>query len=323
MGAGEPRIERSLTLQLIGDWGQANFHRICSWLSLEFCSRAGPRSRTAIWSIRGGGIEAIDLVQDGEADLCVVTPAMLMPAALDGRLIFASRPAPNLRSLAVLPQDDRMVLALDPKFGISTFAELRAKRPPLRIAASSDDGSNFIGYVARLMMSAHGIDEATLNSWGGGYVSDTRPPVSIGRMVRGEVDGLLQEAVMTPGWVEIMEGGKGVLIPAEAEALRSLAELGFRANPIPAGYWSGLSREVPALDFSDFLVLVRDDMPDDIAYLLTWCLIEQRAWLERQYQHLPPTRSPLTYPLVPARMARPMIPLHRGAHRYYADSRLL
>ena len=27
---------------------------------------------------------------------------------------FAARPAPNLRSLAVLPQDDRMVLALDP-----------------------------------------------------------------------------------------------------------------------------------------------------------------------------------------------------------------
>src|SRR5579872_6363517 len=130
MLAAESRIERSLTLNFIGDWGQANFHRICSWLSLEFCARAGPRSRTAIWSIRGGGIEAVDLVQDGEADLCVVTPAMLMPAALDGRLIFASRPAPNVRLLAVLPQDDRMVLALDPKLGISTFEELRAKRPP-------------------------------------------------------------------------------------------------------------------------------------------------------------------------------------------------
>jgi uncharacterized protein len=323
MEAGEPKIERSLTLQFIGDWGQANFHRICSWLSLEFCTRAGPRSRVAIWNIRGGGIEAVDLVQDGEADLSIVTPAMLMPAALDGRLLFASRSAPNLRSLGVLPQDDRMVLALDPKFGISTFAELRAKRPPLRIAAAFDDGTNFIGHVARLMMAAHGIDEATLNSWGGGYVTDHRPPVSIGRMVRGEVDGLLQEAVMTPGWAEIMEGGKAVLIPAEAEALRSLGELGFGANPFPPGYWAGLDREVPALDFSDFLVLVRDDMPDDVAHLLTWCLVEQRSWLERQYRHIPQARSPLTYPLVPERMARPTVPLHRGAHRYYANAGLL
>jgi hypothetical protein len=323
MEAGEPRIERSLTLQFIGDWGQANFHRICSWLTAEFCNRAGPRSRVAIWNIRGGGAEAIDLVQDGEADLCVVTPAMLMPAALDGRLFFTARAAPNLRALAVLPQDDRMLLALDPKFGISTFAELRAKRPPLRIATASDDGTHFVGYVARLMMAAHGIDEATLNGWGGSYVSDTHPMTSIGRMVRGEVDGLLMEAVMSPGWVDIMEGGKGVLIPAEAEPLRSLAALGFGANAIPAGYWAGLDHEVPALDFSDFLILVRDDMADDVAHLLTWCLVERRAWIERQYHHLPPNRSPLSYPLTPERMARTTVPLHPGARRYYADAGLL
>lgn len=100
-------------------------------------------------------------------------------------------------------------------------------------------------------MSAHGIDEVTLRSWGGGYVTDTRPPVSIGRMVRGEVDGLLQEAVMTPGWAEIVEGGRAVLIPAEAEALESLAAMNWRSNPIPAGYWAGLDHDVPALDFSD------------------------------------------------------------------------
>jgi len=323
METGEPRIERSQTLHFIGDWGQANFHRICSWLSQEFCNRAGPRSRVAIWNVRGGGIEALDQVQDGEADLCIVTPAMLIPAALTGQLIFASRPAPNLRALAVLPQDDRMLLALDPKLEISTFAELRAKRPPLRIATASDDGTNLIGHVARLMMAAHGIDEATLNSWGGGYVSDTHPMVTIGRMVRGEVDGLLMEAVMSPGWVDIMEGGKAVLIPAEAQALESLGALGFGANPVPAGYWSSLDHEVPALDFSDFLVLVRDDMPEDIAHLLTWCLVEQRAWIERQYRHLAPNRSPLSYPLVPASMARTSVPLHPGARRYYADAGLL
>jgi hypothetical protein len=99
--------------------------------------------------------------------------------------------------------------------------------------------------------------------------------------------------------------------------------LGFGAKSIPAGYWAGLTDAVPALDFSDFLVLVRDDMADDVAYLLTWCLVERRAWLEHQYRHLPPTRSPLTYPLVPESMARPMVPLHRAAQRYYAESRLL
>ena len=52
-----PKITRSLTLNFVGDWGQANFHRVLGWLTHQFCRHAGPRSRTAIWSIRGGGFE--------------------------------------------------------------------------------------------------------------------------------------------------------------------------------------------------------------------------------------------------------------------------
>jgi hypothetical protein len=314
----EPRLPRSHHLTFVGDWGQANFHRICSWLCEEFCRRAGPRSRVAIWSIRAGGIEAVDLVQEGEADLCIVTPAMLIPSALTGEGIFAGRAAPNLRALAVLPQNDRMVLALKPELGIRSFEELRRSRPPLRIAASRDDGTNFIGHVGRLMMAAHGLDAATLASWGASYVEDTKPAESLARLRDGEADAVLQEAVMTPWWAELVESGRAVPLPAEDAALQRLkAERGFPSSPLPAGYWKPLDRPLPALDFSDFVLLVRDDMPDDMAHLLAWCLTETRHVIERQYRHLAPERSPLSYPLDPARMARPPIPLHPGARRHY------
>ena len=55
-------------------------------------------------------------MEAGEADLCLVTPAMLMPAALDGRLIFTGRAAPHPRALAVLPQNDRMIFAIRPSW---------------------------------------------------------------------------------------------------------------------------------------------------------------------------------------------------------------
>src|SRR5450830_1420875 len=134
MSLSKPSLERSLTLQFIGDWGQANFHRVCSWLCEEFCRRAGDRSRVAIWNIRGGGIEALDLVQDGEADLCIVTPANFAPLALTGETLFKGRPAPNLKALGVLPQNDCMVLGIDSKLGIISFEQLRQVRPPLKIA---------------------------------------------------------------------------------------------------------------------------------------------------------------------------------------------
>jgi TRAP-type uncharacterized transport system substrate-binding protein len=319
--SAEPRLTHPHILNFVGDWGQANFHRICGWLTQEFCTRAGPGSRCATWSIRDDGICAVDMIQSGEADLAIATPAMLMPLALQGKGMFASRPAPNLRALAVLPQDDCMVLALDPALGISSYAELREKRPALRLATSRNDGTNFIGYVANLFLEAHGLDAATLKDWGGEMIYDVRPDASLNRLASGQANAVLQEAIMTPWWADLIEAGKAIPIDAEEQALAGLRQAyGFGRNDRPAGYWRGIDRPIAALDFADFLILVRDDMPGDIAYLLTWCLVETRAAIERQFRHLPPRRSPLSYPLVPEHMAATSIPLHPAARRYYQDT---
>ena len=316
---GQPRIDRSLTLQFIGDWGQANFHRICSWLCQEFCDRAGPRSRVGIWNTVDGGIDAAAAVFDGQVDMAIITPAHALPAALRGDGIFRGRAMPSLRALVVLPQRDRMVLALPGEFGIRSFAELRARKPAITIATSEDNGANLIGYVARRYMEAHGIDEATLRSWGGGYVESARPDLSMFRFRDHVADAALQEAIMTPWWREAVEARDAVLLPAEPAALERLErDHGWHGTELAAGFFPGQPEALPALDFSDFVVVVRDDMPEDVAYLLTWCLVERREGIEVQYRHIPPERSPLTYPLDPAAMARTSLPLHPGAQRYFA-----
>jgi hypothetical protein len=48
-------------------------------------------------------------------------------------------------------------------------------------------------------------------------------------------------------------------------------------------------------------------------------MVKTRRALEAQYAHLPPDHSPVTYPLVPADMARTPVPLHPAAARAYAD----
>ena len=318
---GQPRIARSLTLQFIGDWGQANFHRICSWLCQEFCDRAGPRSRVGIWNTVSGGIDALAAVQDGEADLCIVTPAGALPEALRGTGIFTGHALPSLRALAVLPQKDRMLLAVAKELKVRSFEELRRARPPLRIATSIDDGFNLIGYTARRYMEAHGIDEATLHSWGGDYVNSVRPDLSLLRFRDGVTNAALQEAIMTPWWRDAMTARGGVPLPAEPDALAYLqATHGWKSTEIAANYLPGQPVTLPALDFSDFVVVVRDDMPEDVAHLLTWSLVERREAIERQYHHIPPDYSPLSYPLNPSEMARTSLPLHPGARRYFEEA---
>ena len=107
---------------------------------------------------------------------------------------------PSLRALGVLPQNDRMVLAVCGSTGIRSFEDIRRLRLPLRIATSVDDGVNFIGYAAQRFMEAHGIDRATLESWGGFYRESVRPEQSLYWMAGGGVDAVLQEAIMTPWW---------------------------------------------------------------------------------------------------------------------------
>lgn len=318
MASQTPHIARSHQLTFVGDWGQANFHRICSWLTQEFCDRAGPRSRVSILNLTDGGRQALDDVHEGRADMGIVTPAMLMPQALTGQGLFAGRPMPNLRCLGVLPQDDRMVFAINPALGLATFEEIRAARAPLRIALSTNDGTNFIGHVGAKILEAHGLDEATLRSWGGAWHTAHRPEQTLFMYERGEVDAILQEAIMTPWWYNLIDPGKARLVAPEPAALQRLVEEhGFARKVLPAGFWDVQTEDYDTIDFSDFLIVVRDDMPDEVAALLTWALVETRENIERQYRHFPPKRSPLSYPLDPRAMARTSLPLHPAAARYY------
>jgi uncharacterized protein len=319
---GEPRLSRSYTLNFVGDWGGANFHRICAWLSQEFCDRAGPGSRTAIWSLRDGGMDALKQLSDGSVDLAISTPAGLMGKALTGEGPFKTA-MPHLRAIGTLPQNDRMVLALSPTHNVKTFEDLRRQKPALRLATSTDDGTNFIGYVANEFLDAHGISKATIESWGGRILTRHRPEQCVALVEAGEADALLQEAIMTRWWRGLVETNKLAPLPAEPQALERLQKsLGLGTNHLPAGWWDNLSHELPALDFSDFVIFVRDDMPNEVAYLLTWCLVETRQLIEGQYKHMKPERSPLSYPLEPSKMAQTHVPLHAGAHEYYSNADL-
>ena len=66
-------------------------------------------------------------------------------------------------------------------------------------------------------------------------------------------------------------------------------------------------------------LLCREDLDDDLAYLITWCMIRTRQALEAQYAMLPQERSPLVIPIDPVEMANTPIPLHPAAERAYRD----
>jgi uncharacterized protein len=208
--------------------------------------------------------------------------------------------------------------------GITSYEELRQRKPAIRIATDADDGTSHLGYMARRMMEAHGISEADLDSWGGRYVNAPRPELVLELMREGMVDGVIMEAIMTPWWREVVERRDIEFLSCEEAVLKGLERrYGWRQRILPANSFKRQHEPVVSLDFSHFVVFVRQDMPEDIAHVLTWCLVETRDLLEKQYRHLEPDRSPVSWPLEPAKMAQTPFPLHPGAERYYRSAGLL
>ena len=315
-----PRIARSVTLNFMGDWGRANLHRALGWLGYELLSLTGPYTKFAIWNGRGQR-DNIQAVGRGEVDVALAVPVPFVRMAVEGKGRCAGENFPHLRALGYVPQNDRMVMAVRKELGIRSFADLRAKKPKLRIAAGPDDGISFLGMAAQMLMEASGIPRAELESWGGSYLEQEEPRHCTSAVIEGKADAIIQEAIMTPYWQELSNKVELSFLPIEPQARDALArDFHLPSGTLPANYLRGMDSELECLDFSHFLLIATTDLPDDIAYALAWSLVERWETIELQYRHIPPDRSPVTYPIVPAEACRTPIPLHPGAERYFREA---
>ena len=140
-------------------------------------------------------------------------------------------------------------------------------------------------------------------------------------MLDGDADVIVQEAVMTTYWQELANKRDLVFLPIEPHARDKLkAEYGLPSATLRKDYLRGMDREMEFMDFSHFALITTTDLPDDVAYALAWSLIERWETLEMQYRHIPPERSPVSYPIDPKAVCRTPIPLHPGAERYFRDA---
>jgi TRAP-type uncharacterized transport system substrate-binding protein len=315
-----PQLGRSITLSFMGDWGRANLHRALGWLGYEMLSLTGPHTKYAIWNGRGG-LDNIQAVGRGQVDAALAVPVPFVRMAVEGKGRCAGETFPHVRALGYVPQDDRMVVGIRKELGIRSFAELREKKPKLRIAAGPDDGISFMGVAAQMLMEAHGIPRAEFERWGGRYVEHEEPRQCTRAMLDGSADAIIQEAVMTQYWHDMTDKVELSFLPVEPQARDSLArDFHLPSAPLPRNYFRGMTSETLCLDFSHFLFITTTDLPDDIAYALAWCLVERWETLEQQYRHIPPERSPVTYPIDPKAVCRTPIALHPGAERYYREA---
>ncbi|WP_433566736.1 hypothetical protein ACQP1O_16970 [Nocardia sp. CA-151230] len=313
----EPFIDRQISLRFKGDWGGANLHRVCGWLSQELGDRCARGSRFTIANGRGGTDEVHALLA-GDVDVAILTPTAAAAGIPAGVGPLAVPGAGQLRALGTVPQIDRLVTCVDAELGVSQMSELADLSSSLRIATSPNDGEHLIGVAAHRLLSAIGIEPRQLEEAGGSFIYTERPMSAIAAFREGVANVLINEAIMLPVWQRITEKKPVTYLDAGAAAIGAFAEWNWPTATVASGYLPTLDRDLTALDYSDFLLVCRADLPDDIAALIAWCMVATRDAIESQYWYIPADQSPITYPLTLRGISTAVIPLHPGAEATYA-----
>jgi len=313
-------MTRPLRLTFVGDWGNANFHLIVGWLAAHLRWRS-PAGSEFVIQTGTGYRDNLEAVAMGRADLCITTPYdVALEWARNGIHFFHGTSFPWLQTLGWFPQDDRLVFAIRRDLGLNTFEDLRKARYPLRIATSRRDYVNLMGYVVDLVLRLHGLPPEEIVWWGGSFVEHDHPRICLPKVAAGEADAVINEGIMVPQWQQLIDTVPMTFIPMEDEVLARLKnQFGLRPALLPKGRLKA-PEDIPCLDWSHWAVVVREDMPEEIAYEITATMVEERAELEARYRHLPAHQSPLTYPIDPTKMSEGAgAPLHSGAERYYRE----
>ena len=259
----------------------------------------------------GSPLLAHDIV-NGELEIALINPSGCLTQAYRGKGAFAE-PLP-VRSLASYPSWDRFTVALHPSTGITSIAQIKERRYPLRLSIR-ESPTHSTRFLVDQILEADGFSLADIESWGGSLqlIGSPRDPRRIKALADGELDAIFDEGVNT--WLpQALEAGLRPLA-LEEETLRHLEAIGWRRAVIPAGRYASLDEDHTCVDFSGWLLYTRAALPDETAYRACAAL-HARAdvipWDTRAYTGIDQIgRDTDVTPLD--------VPLHPGAEQWYRE----
>jgi TRAP-type uncharacterized transport system substrate-binding protein len=269
---------------------------------------------TAAVSMAPGSPVLSHAVARGDLDMAFVNPSALLTQAYRGTGQY-QEPLP-LRVIASYPSWDRFVVAVHPRLGLRSLADLRDRRLAARISVR-EDATHSTRVLLDQLLPLYGFTLADAQAWGCslqtvGPPNDERRQ---GGLRSGELDIVFDEGIGS--WLgTALDSGLQVL-PLGADVLSRLEAIGWRRAVLPRARFPQLERDLTVLDFSGWPLYTRASLPDDVAYRVC-AAIAQRADQIPWSGGGPPEINTLGQDTE----ATPLdVPLHPGAERWYAEHR--
>jgi TRAP-type uncharacterized transport system substrate-binding protein len=263
------------------------------------------------------GMDGPRLVAEGRYQFGITTPTWALAMARLGRGPYAE-PLP-VKAVAAFAHDDRLALAVRRETGITSLREIAEKRLPLKVSMPGREMGHPARWVMDEILAQYGFSEEDLVSWGGTRLDDRPRAQNAPDVVPADpsFDAVFDEAIMTMRWQKLTTQYDLRFLPLDDDVLAHCAEIGMPAGVIEKDRLRGVDADVPAIDFSGWVLYCADDLPDELAYLAVRALDEQKGAITARFTG--PTR-PLTSPVNLRECCRDLpVPLHPGAEAYYRE----
>jgi TRAP-type uncharacterized transport system substrate-binding protein len=247
----------------------------------------------------------------GEIDMAIVNPSGFLTQAYRGTGLF-KEPLP-VRVLANYPSWDRFVYVIHSRTGLTSLAEIKEKRYPLRLSIR-EDPTHSTRVLLEQTLAIYGFTLADLQSWGGSLQLNGGPGDKrrMEALRAGTIDAIFDEGLVL--WFdEALATGMQPIALDEA-AFKKLQAIGWRKVVIPAGRYPHLKSAYACLDYSAWPLYTRASLPDEDAYKVCEAIHarEKEIFWEDSYTGIGQLGQETE--------ASPIdVPLHPGAAKWYRE----
>ncbi len=265
----------------------------------------------------GGSRENLMRVARKELSLLWINPNAPLALACKGRAPFDG-PQP-LRTIAVFPSWDAVVIAVHESTGITALDQIAERRVPLSISTGTPTAPPFdedpTMFSVNALMGAARFSFDDIRAWGGSVHSVSRPshPDRAEMIRKGEIDAVFDEGLLSWGQFAVEHGFR--ILPVEWRVRAQLEAEGFDIISLTRDRIPALPAPVTAVDFSGWPMIVHADMEDSVAYALCEA-IEARKLAIPTDNFRPLDMVQLCTPDAETPRGAP---LHPGAERFYRE----
>lgn len=261
-----------------------------------------------------GGVGAPIVIENRQADIIMSNAGPAKWAGEEG--ILDNPPTKDVRAIAGgLGHDFVNVLftkEFTDKTGITSVEEIVEKQYPVRVAVKKVGALGHLAFIK--LFEALDVTVEDIESWGGEvnllagdniktYLQDGKADITVDHVAAGQAN--TTELCMT----------KAMHFPQLADStLDKLADMGFAPITIEPDTWKGQTSAIKSVG-SQQVILVNADMDDEVAYMLTKGLAENKDDLSAQI-------SALSH-FNPAEAWKPGYlgaDIHPGAKKFYEEA---